>query len=158
MSIVDLRKSGLFAGLGPEQIERVLALTQEETFDDGDVIIREGDPSNEVYVICSGMVEVEVAQGVIADVPGPPLLEPVVHLGQGQVFGEMALMDRGKRSATVRCIQDGTMICVIPSQGLWALCEGDHSIGFIVMRNIASDLSFKLRHRNLRMGLSGGGT
>jgi len=73
------------------------------------------------------------------------------------VFGEMALVDRGARSATVRCVEDGTVLYVIPRKDFWALCDNDHHIGFIVMRNIAFDLSFKLRHRNLQVGLAGGG-
>ena len=58
-------------------------------------------------------------------------------------------MDRGTRSATVRCVQDGTTLFSIPRETFYGLCETDHQIGYIVMRNIARDLSFKLRIRNL---------
>jgi CRP/FNR family cyclic AMP-dependent transcriptional regulator len=151
-----LQRSELFAELAPEQIERIAALGQEVVYNAGDVVIREGDPSDEVYIICNGMVEVEVSKGTVPDVPGPPQLSSIVRLGQGQVFGEMALVDRGARSATVRCVEDGTALYVIPRQDFWVLCDGDHHIGYVVMRNIAADLSFKLRHRNLLMGLTGG--
>jgi CRP/FNR family cyclic AMP-dependent transcriptional regulator len=53
----------------------------------------------------------------------------------------------------VRCVEDGTVLYVIPSEGFSSLCESDHHIGYLVMRNIAADLSFKLRHRNLQMRL-----
>jgi CRP-like cAMP-binding protein len=157
MSVTELlKRSELFAGLTPDQVEHIAALGQEETHTAGKVIIREGDPSSEIYVICNGMVEVEVSTVTIPDVPGPPQLSSIVRLGQGQMFGEMGLVDRGARSATVRCVEDGTTLCTISHQDLWALCDGDHHIGYIIMRNIASDLSFKLRHRNLQVGLSGG--
>jgi len=151
-----LRRNELFFGLTPEQIQRIASLSQEATYNAGDIIIREGAPSDEMYLIRSGMVEVLVCGGGIPDVPGPPQLAPLVRLGQGQIFGEMALVDRGPRSATVRCIQDGTSLYVIPSEAFWALCDSDHHIGYVVMRNVASDLSFKLRHRNLRARLAGG--
>ena len=159
MSVSELlQHSELFLGLVPEQVERVAALGREATYNAGDVIISEGAPTHELYIIEGGMVEVEVTKGAVQDVPGAPQLSSLVRLGQGQVFGEMALVDRGARSATVRCARDGTVLFVIPHQDFWALCEGDHHIGFIVMRNIATDLSFKLRHRNLQERLAGGGS
>jgi CRP-like cAMP-binding protein len=158
MSLTELlQRTELFADLAPEQVEKIVTLGREATYNAGDVIIQEGDPSDEVYVICSGMVEVEVVRGNIPDVPGPPQLSSLVRLGRGQVFGEMALVDRGARSATVQCVEDGTELFVVPRQDFWDLCDGDHHIGFVVMRNVAADLSFKLRHRNLQVGLTGGG-
>jgi len=152
-----LQHSELFLELTPEQIERIAALGREAIYDAGDIIISEGGRSDEVYVICNGMVEVEVAQGTVHDVPGVPQLSSIVRLGQGQMFGEMALVDSGTRSATVRCAQDGTVLFAIPHIDFWDLFESDYQIGFIVMRNIAADLSFKLRHRNLQTRLAGGG-
>ena len=159
MSVSELlQHSELFLDLTPEQVEQIAALGREEVYNAGDIIISEGAPSHEIYLICKGMVEVEVAKGAVQDVPGAPQLSSIVRLGQGQVFGEMALVDSGARSATVRCAADDTMLYIIPHQDFWALCESDHHIGFIVMRNIAADLSFKLRHRNLQERLAGGGS
>ncbi len=158
MSVTEfLRRSELFSGLKPEQVEQIATLGREVVYNAGDAVISEGDPSDEVYIVCSGMVEVDVSKGAIPDVPGPPQFSSLVRLGQGQVFGEMALVDRGARSATVQCVEDGTVLYVIPREDFWALCAGNHHIGFVVMRNIAADLSFKLRHRNLRVRLEGAG-
>jgi CRP/FNR family cyclic AMP-dependent transcriptional regulator len=157
MSVSDLlRRSELFYALTPEQIEQIITLGQEKVYNTRDIIIEEGDPSDEIYVVCKGMVEVEVYQGVVPDVPGRLQVNPIVRLGRGQVFGEMGLIDQGARSATVRCADDGTTLFVIPRQALVDLCDGNHDIGYLVMRNIAADLSFKLRHRNLQIGLAGG--
>jgi CRP/FNR family cyclic AMP-dependent transcriptional regulator len=157
MSVTELlRRSELFYELTPEQIERIIALGQEKVYNARDIIIEEGDPSDEIYIVCKGMVEVEVSQGVVPDVPGRLQVNPIVRLGRGQVFGEMGLIDRGARSATVRCADDDTTLFVIHRRDLLSLCEGEHDIGYLVMRNIAADLSFKLRHRNLQIGLAGG--
>ncbi len=158
MSVADLlRHCELFSGLTPEQIERIAALCKKVIYDADDVIIHEGDPSDEMYIVRSGMVEVLVSRGAIPDVPGPPQLTPIVRLGHGQLCGEMALVDRGVRSATVRCLKDGSTLYIIPRQAFWDLCDGNHDIGYVVMRNIAADLSFKLRHRNLQARLAGAG-
>jgi CRP-like cAMP-binding protein len=156
MSVIDfLRRSELFAGLKDTQIERIANISREAVYDAGETIIHEGDPSDEMYVISSGMVEVLVSSGQIPDVPGAPQLTTIVRLGRGQFFGEMALVDQGMRSATVRCVEDDTTVYVIPRESFWRLCETDLQIGFVVMRNIAADLSFKLRHRNLQARLAG---
>jgi CRP-like cAMP-binding protein len=152
-----LERSELFAGLTAEQIDRVAELGEEVAYQSDEVIVREGEASNEIYVVREGMVEVLVSEGAIPDVPGPPQMRPIVHLGPGQTFGEMALVDRGARSATVRCVEDGTRLYVIPREGLLSLCDNDPRIGYMLMRNVASDLSFKLRHRNLRVRLEGKG-
>jgi len=127
----------------------MVAIGRWATYNAGETIVREGDPSDELYIIQKGMVEVIVPYGAIADIPGPPELTPVVQLGEGQIFGEIGLIDRGARSATVRALVDGTTVFVLPREAFYNLCDQNHSIGYIVMRNLARDLSFKLRHRNL---------
>jgi CRP-like cAMP-binding protein len=159
MSIVKLlQRSELFAGLTTDQIEKIAALSRKATFNEGDVIIHEGEPTNDMYIVRQGAVEVLVSAGTIPDVPGAPQLTSLVHLGQGQFFGEMALVDHGVRSATVRCTEDDTILYAIKRQDLLTLCENDLPIGYVLMRNIAYDLSFKLRHRNLSVTLQGGDT
>jgi len=150
-----LRGSELFAGLPEEKVRQVLSIGRARTYNTGETIIAEGEPSDELYIVQKGMVEVLVSGGALHDVPGPPEPTPVVQLGRGQVFGEMALVDQGVRSATVRCIQDDTVLFVVPREAFWRLCDADHHIGYVVMRNIARDLSFKLRHRNLPRVIAG---
>ncbi|RME33253.1 MAG: cyclic nucleotide-binding domain-containing protein [Thermoflexia bacterium] len=146
-----LKGSDLFCDLADEDIQRLAAIGHWATYNAGETIIQEGDPSEELYLIEKGMVEVVVPRGTVPDIPGPPEPQTVVRLGEGQMFGEMGLVDQGRRSATVRALVDGTTVFVIPREAFLNLCESCHSIGYIVMRNIARDLSFKLRHRNLRL-------
>ncbi len=137
-----LRAAELFIGLTDEQIRRLAAISQELTFKKGETIFAQGDEGDRLYVIRRGQVEITVA-----DTKGRARSE--VYLGQGQVFGEMALIDYGRRSATVRCVRDGTVVDMISRDNFTDLCNADKAIGYIVMRNLAVDLSFKLRHRNL---------
>jgi CRP-like cAMP-binding protein len=148
--VTDLLKvSEIFVGLPEDKLKQVLAIGRVRSYDAGETVISEGDPSDELYLVQDGMVEVLVSGGPVPDVPGAHTLTAVVQLGRGQIFGEMALVDRGVRSATIRCVQDDTILFVIPQDGFHKLCDEDHHIGYIVMRNVARDLSFKLRHRNL---------
>ncbi len=143
VSIDLLKRVSIFSGLSDEQLARIARLCREETHNKGDVIVRENDPSNELYIIQQGAAEIVLGTSSMAEPT------PILHLGKGQVFGEMALVDRGLRSATVNATADNTMLYVIIRDAFTRLCDEDTRIGYIVMRNIAADLSFKLRHYNL---------
>jgi CRP-like cAMP-binding protein len=97
-----------------------------------------------VYIVRAGVVEVSV--GAAENEAGS---QAIVRLGEGQVVGEIALIDRGPRSATVRCVSEMCLLLVIERAAFEALCASDHHIGLVVYRNLAADLAFKLRHRHL---------
>jgi CRP/FNR family cyclic AMP-dependent transcriptional regulator len=144
MSIVSLlKKVDLLNGLSDSQLEKVAELCREQTFNADDIIFKENDKSSELYLIQDGLVEITLS------VPEPGTEKSLVTLGNGQIFGEMALLDEGPRTASARCIADGTRLWVAKRADFISLCEKDTGIGFIVMKNIAADLSFKLRLVNL---------
>ena len=142
-----LKQLDMFNGLSDEEIASVAALCTEASYKAGDIILNIKDPTENLYLIRSGTVQIITNPHVLET--KPELADSVmVNLGQGQSFGEMGLVDRGARSATVRAGSD-TEVYVINCQEFLALCDEDTRLGFVVMRNIAADLSFKLRYRNL---------
>ena len=143
VSIDLLKQVSIFSGLSDEQLARIAGLCREETHDRGDVIVREKEPSTDLYVIQEGSAQVSLGT------PSMPGTTPIIHLGKGQIFGEVALVDRGLRSASVNAASDGTKLYAISRDEFVQLCDEDTRIGYIVMGNIAADLSFKLRHYNL---------
>lgn len=146
----SLRRVEILSGLTDEQLAQVASICQVVTFRSQEDIVREGEPSNDLYVIHRGSVEIVLSTNrVTAESLSATGQQAIVSLGQGQVFGEMALIDQGPRSATVRCTTDGAQLYQIRRDAFARLCEQDTDIGYKVMRNIAADLSFKLRHRNL---------
>lgn len=139
-----LRSVELFEGLTDEDLDEVASICAQRQFKVGDVLAKQGDVGCELFIISDGLVEVTVREHTSPRV--------VVNLGTGQLIGEMSLVDRGPRSATVRAIHDPTTVQVIQHGAFQALCQRNTRIGYLVMLNIASDLSFKLRHRNLSGG------
>ena len=134
----------LFDGITPDELEAVSKICRERSYHAGDVLTVQGEPGDELYVICDGFVEV-----LRSETPSDPSPRAVVNLGQGQIVGEMALVDLGPRSATVRTISEKTVVQVIQRDDFERLCDENYHLGYIVMRNIAADLSFKLRHQHL---------
>ena len=135
-----LRGVDIFEGLTDHELKRIAGICREARYAKGQVVTTQGEEGEEMYVVRDGLVEVTVGE----------TSEPrtVVNLGTGQVVGEMALVDRGPRSATVRCVTDATLN-VIERDAFERLCQSNAQIGMVVYRNLAADLSFKLRHRHL---------
>ena len=142
-----LRKLDMFNGLSDEELSSVAALCSEGSYRAGDIILNIKDPTENFYLIRSGTVQIITNPDILET--KPELADAVmVNLGQGQSFGEMGLVDHGARSATVRAGSDTEVYAINCSQ-FQELCFQDTHLGFLVMRNIAADLSFKLRYRNL---------
>ena len=84
-----LARAPVFSALSPELLDPILASGDEQAFPPGETIVRQGDPGDDLYVILEGRVRVE---------RGGRVLE---LLGQGEFFGEVAVLDGRPRSADV---------------------------------------------------------
>jgi CRP/FNR family cyclic AMP-dependent transcriptional regulator len=84
-----LRSVWLFERCTPKELQAIARLATPLLADEGQVLAREGDTGGEFFVIVEGMAEATI-DGV-----------RIAELGPGQFFGEMALLDRGPRVATV---------------------------------------------------------
>ena len=83
----------IFSFLGRAELAAVQALFVEETFQKGDVICRVGDEGDTFYVVLEGELEVWAGEGKEKLQTGT--------LKRGDFFGELALLQGGKRTATV---------------------------------------------------------
>jgi CRP-like cAMP-binding protein len=94
-----LSKSDLLRHLPPDGIEAMLSRVQMRLFDRGEIVFRSGDEANALYIIARGSIEV-----LAADDPdnAAQASGPIAILGEGQAFGEMALLTGGSRTATIR--------------------------------------------------------
>lgn len=137
-----LHRVQLFADLNEEDLQKVAAICVAKEIAPGEVIIQQNTTGSELYIIGSGTVEVYISKGADQE-------RSLVLLGNGQVIGEMALIDQGYRSASVKATQKGATLFMIEQTAFDQLCRENTHIGFQVMRNLALDLAFKLRHRNL---------
>jgi len=143
-----LREVDIFQDLNESQLEQIAQICEEKVCQLGTVIFEENTASDELYVIADGMVDIRVDPSIlgISSSTGPTT---ITTLHRGQIFGEIALVDQGLRSASARCAANNTRLLVIKRDDLIALCERDFQMGYMLMRNIAADLSLKIRNTDL---------
>jgi voltage-gated potassium channel len=106
----------LFAELDAAEISDVMELLRAQVAEAGEVIVRAGDAAQSMYFIAAGEVEI-IIKG---------RKEPV-RLGVGQFFGEVAVLRRSRRSATVVALTR-TNLLVLDAHDLHALMQRDPRI------------------------------
>jgi len=91
-----LRASDLFENQPEEVLKAVLVQGQLQEYGPGEVVFRQGDEGNRLYIVKSGALEVLASPTDAAE----PI--PVAYLGPGEVLGELALLTGSPRSASAR--------------------------------------------------------
>jgi voltage-gated potassium channel len=103
----------LFAELDAAEISDVMELLRAQVAEPGEIIVREGDPAHSMYFIASGEVEIAFKGK-----------KTPLRIGIGQFFGEVAVLRRSRRSATVTAISR-TNLLVLDGKDLRALMHRD---------------------------------
>jgi flavin-dependent dehydrogenase len=120
-----------FFGVGPvrRSLEGKLAMGElGKLYHEGDVILRQGETGDCMYVVQSGNVE------VIQERDGQEIC--LAELGEGDFFGEMALFEKDVRSATVRAIGEARVLTVDRKLLLRKIHE-DPSLAFRIMQKMS---------------------
>lgn len=114
----------LFAGLDRRHLERLGMLTEEVDVPAGKVVIRQGDLGDDLMIVVSGQVGVD-RDGA-----------RVNQLGPGDFFGEIALIERGPRTATVTT-EAPTRLLVVNHRDFHALMEEFPEVAAQVLLTLA---------------------
>ncbi len=136
MNTEVLRQAPLFTGLDDEAAEALSAAMVENRLTRGEILFREGDEGDRLYVVTDGKVKLGRRS---AD--GRENL--LVILGPGQMFGELSLFDPGPRSATATGVTDCTLQSLSHDElGRWL--DGRPEVA----RGLLSQLAGRLRRAN----------
>lgn len=97
----------LFAGVSEEHLTALAVGSSLGQFNKGQTILFKGATVDALQVVCTGKA------GVFVKPPNQPLTQ-VAELQSGEVFGETSIVELGTAGATIKAIEDGTYILVIP--------------------------------------------
>src|SRR6266849_49571 len=110
-----LRRSRLFARLGDSEIDAILAHATVARQAEGDHIFAKGDPGNSMMAVLKGRVMISA--------PSPDGRQVVLTvMREGDVFGEIALLDGNERTADATAMTDSELL-IVPRRSLLALLE-----------------------------------
>ncbi len=140
-SVVELlRPVAIFKDLDDADLALVAEYCRTQTFEAGEVVFREGEAGNRLYLITDGEVRISRV------VPGSGE-EALAVLKAGALFGEMAVFDRGERSTDA--IANGGATCLtITRSDFEMLLDFNREVAYKILWACVRLLSGRLRSTN----------
>lgn len=131
--MIQLEAIPLFRHLSAAEQKALRSVTQEGKVAAGGVIFREGDPGDGVYFVKSGQVEISAGNTGSAD------RRVFSRLGEGEIFGEMAMLEHQPRSATASCPVESE-VYYLPRGEMLPFLERSPGVAFILLQQISHRL------------------
>lgn len=125
-------------GLTPQERETLCGTLERREYPAGSTVFAQGDEGDALYIIVRGTASVRLS------LDEGRAHRRLVTFSVGTVFGEMALLDRGPRSATV--VADEALVChVLERSQFEKLAETQPRIGLALLSNLGRELSLRMR-------------
>lgn len=136
---IALRDLPLIVGLEPPELAVLEPMLERRSFKKGEFVFHEGARGDDLYMIAQGTATVQLADGARAT--------RLVTFEAGTVFGEMALLDAGPRSASVQA--DGPLVCYVMSRAVFDDLAAQHkTIALKLLAALSRELGRRLRLAN----------
>jgi len=135
-----LRALPIFNGLGDGELRKISRLFTQKLYKAGERVFAKGDSGSEAYVVMRGQVDI-----ILDDQD-----KPIATMGNGQILGELAFLDGAQRVAEA-VVSHPSILLVVQRTAFNDLVHREPHLGMVVMRNIALELSNRLRRANLAM-------
>jgi glutaminase len=144
-AITSFEDFELFAGLSPADIEVIANRLTRQTYTSNELIMAQGEPASKLFLLASGKVSIKL------DLPGGKT-KRLATLSPGLVFGEMAWIERSRRSAAV--IADMDSLCYQLDMDDFDAMVSEHSnIKVRIQENLLRIFSRNLRKANDEIGV-----
>jgi SulP family sulfate permease len=136
-----LDRLDVLAGLSGVECEVLRSLLVRKSYRKGETVFGEGDESRELYIIVRGTASVKIR------LSGADRENRLATFSAGTVFGEVALLDQQRRSATVEADED--LVCYVLTEDAFEILQREHGrIAIRLLTNLGRELSRRLRGAN----------
>lgn len=139
----------LISSLNSDECTMILNQLSYQAISPGEYLFKEGDSGTQCYLIVSGYIAVlkRLETGVE---------QTLAQIKEGEVLGQIALIDRKPRSATCRAGQRGAGVVMLDSDTFERLYSAQSTFAFKVLDHIVSDLAKRLRSANQQLSKAKG--
>jgi CRP-like cAMP-binding protein len=134
-----LAEHPLFSEVSEKDRSVLASMMQEKHYGSGTEIFREGDPGGELYLLASGSVEVQKQRS-----HGSGRVV-IARFDRGGVIGEMSLVDKMPRSATIIAVQP-TRAWMLTRDGFEEIISSQPSLAIELLKGLGTLLSQRLRN------------
>lgn len=135
---IPLGSADLFEAFSASELESLRDLLKREDFAKGEMVFREGDLGDRLFVITKGEVSIRLK------LPGTSRVQRLATFGPGMVFGEMALIEGKPRSADAHVMCDAVVYSLDAAN--FDKLQTDHAnVAFKIMGNLTRQLAARLR-------------
>jgi sulfate permease, SulP family len=135
-----LERAGIFSGLTSNEVTAIRRHLRRTEIDQGRTVFGEGEQGKEFFIIVSGTASAYLRQAGGADIR-------LATFAPGTIFGELAILDPGPRSASV--IADEALVCYALSDENFALLSREApDVAIKLLANLSRELSRRLRQAN----------
>jgi CRP/FNR family cyclic AMP-dependent transcriptional regulator len=122
--------------MAPEHLEKIADIASIHDFDKGDIVFREGDPAENMYLVVSGNVSLEVCAAGAG-------CKQIMTLGPGELVGWSSHLGQSRYTARARTPQSARLVQINVPQ-LIETCDRDPGFGYDLMRRTALALAKRL--------------
>ncbi len=129
--------------LSSMEINFLASLSRHERFDSGEVIFREGDEGDALYLVLDGQVMISKLINGVGE-------EALAFLGRGAYFGEMALIDHDRRSATAKA-HGSAVVLEIHREVVEGLLHIEHVSSTRLLRLLCSLIAERLHESDEKL-------
>ena len=138
---LPLARLETLAGLTDTERETLAVMLERREYGKGEVVFPEGDEGRDLFIIARGTASVTMR------LPGQDRSKRLATFSAGTVFGELALLDRQPRSATVEA--DDKLLCWVLTWSAFETIVREHRpIAIKLLTNLGRELSLRLRRAN----------
>jgi CRP-like cAMP-binding protein len=137
-----LRGISLVEGLHPHHIDKLVALASEVNFEADQIVFREGEARNKLYIVLSGKVALEIK--------APSRVFRVDTLQEADEFGWSSMLPQGRRHFQARTLQPVRALA-FDGDRLQEACREDPVLGFALLSRPLRVVSERLETTRLRL-------
>jgi CRP-like cAMP-binding protein len=142
--LVDtLREIRFLHDMGPMHLEQIASIARVRDYNHGDVVFRQGDPAQHLFLVVHGTVSLEICAAGIG-------CKQILTLGAGEVLGWSSALEQLCYTARARAI-DVTRLVEINDAQFLTICERDPQFGYEMMRRIALALAKRLSATRMQL-------